>query len=160
MRGSFRRISCFASVGDIQKHAPIGTAAAFDDLGIVGERHSVARGEFHSLGIVALHEPFALTVVEATAFTSHGFGDQRARHLFRRDHTGGMKLHHLHIGERGAGTQGQGKSVTGIFITARRAASPESRMSSGRENHRVSQIDRSIAGLQVKCHRHRSTSLR
>jgi len=63
-----------------------------------------------------------------------------------------MELHHLHVGECGAGTQGQGKSVAGIFISSRRAAPPESRMSSGGQNHRVSEVDRSISGLQVERH--------
>ena len=64
-----------------------------------------------------------------------------------------MELNHFHIGEGDTGSEGERKSVTGIFVTARRAASPQSRVSTGRENDRVCEIRCAVAGLQVECHR-------
>ena len=65
--------------GDVERDGAVGEAAALVDLGLLGARDDVARGELHLVRRVLLHEALALGVVEVRALAAGALGDQEAR---------------------------------------------------------------------------------
>jgi hypothetical protein len=93
--------------GDVESHGAVGEAPALVDLGLLGARDYVARGELELVRRVLLHEALALGVVQVSAFAARALGDQKAVALER----GGVVLHHLHVHERRTRTVGERDAV-------------------------------------------------
>ena len=64
---------------DVERDRAVGEAAALVDLGLLGARDDVARGQLHLVGRVLLHEALALRVVEVRALAARALGDQQAQ---------------------------------------------------------------------------------
>ena len=86
---------------DVEGHGAVGEAAALVDLGLLGARDDVARGELHLVRRVALHEPLAVRVQQVGALAARALGDQEALAGERRR----VVLDHLHVHQRGAPTR-------------------------------------------------------
>ena len=125
-------------------------AAALGDLGVVRQRHAVARAELQALRVVALHEPLAERVVEAAAFAAHRLGDQRARRLLGGDHAGRVELDELHVHEPAARVEREAHAVAVVLVATRRAAPPDAGVAAGREHDGVGEVDGPLAGVQVE----------
>src|SRR4051795_10466171 len=97
--------------GDVEEDAlAVGPApASLVDLGLLGARDDVARGELHLVGRVVLHEPPALGVQEVGALAARALGDEEAVGLQRRR----VVLDHLHVHEPRADVVGLGDAVAG-----------------------------------------------
>ena len=95
--------------GDVERHRAVGEAAALVDLGLLGARDHVARGQLHLVGRVLLHEALALGVVELRALAAGALGDQQPEPGQR----GRVVLDHLHVHQRGADAVGHGDPVPG-----------------------------------------------
>ncbi len=67
------------------------------------------------LGDIVEHETLALLVPQHTAFAPHSFGHQDPAHAGWPDHAGGMKLHELHVLERGPGMVGERVAIPGVL---------------------------------------------
>ena len=98
-----------ADHGDVQRHGAVGEAATLVDLGLLGARDHVARGQLHLVGRVLLHEALALGVVEVGALAAGALGDQQPDPGQR----GGVVLDHLHVHQRCARVVGHGDPVAG-----------------------------------------------
>src|SRR4051794_25375640 len=96
-------------LGDVQRHGAVGEAAALVDLGLLGARDDVARGQLELVGRVALHEALALGVVEVRTLAARALGDQDPVARQR----GRVVLDHLHVHQRGADAVGLGDPVAG-----------------------------------------------
>ena len=96
-------------LGDVERHGPIGEAAALIDLGLLGARDDVARGELELVGRVPLHEALALGVQQPGALAAGALGDQQPVAGEGRR----VVLDHLHVLEPCADPVGLGDSVTG-----------------------------------------------
>src|SRR4051794_447413 len=84
-------------------------AAALVDLGLLGARDDVARGQLHLVGRVLLHEALALGVEQVGALAARALGDQEPVL-----HQGGrVVLDHLHVHQRRADAVGLGDAVAG-----------------------------------------------
>ena len=93
-----------------QMPEPLGAdAAALEDLGLLGARDDVARGELHLVGRVLLHEALALGVQQHRALAARALGDQEAVLDERRR----VVLDHLHVHQRRADPVGLGDPVAG-----------------------------------------------
>ena len=97
--------------GDVEVDAaPVGAdAAALVDLGLLGARDDVARGELHLVGRVLLHEALAVGVEQVRALAARALGDQDAVLDERRR----VVLDHLHVHQRRAGAVGLRDPVAG-----------------------------------------------
>src|SRR3954452_7881486 len=73
-------------------------AAALVDLGLLGARDDVARGELHLVRRVLLHEALAVRVEEVRALAARALGDEEAVLDERRR----VVLDHLHVHQRRA----------------------------------------------------------
>jgi hypothetical protein len=87
-----------AEVAQVEEHAAVD-AAAFEDLGPLGARDDVARGQFALVRGVLEHEAFAVFIEEVGALAARRLGEQHAV-LFER---GRMELDELHVHQRDAG---------------------------------------------------------
>ena len=67
-----------AEVAEVEHHVPVDPAALVD-LGLLGARDHVARGELHRVRRVALQEPLAVLVQQERAFAAAALGDQDRR---------------------------------------------------------------------------------
>jgi len=76
-----------------------------------GAGDDIARSEFLGFA-VTLHEALEIGVAQDAAFAAEGFGEEKAGSAFDGQ-GGGMELHELHIGERGASFVGDGDAVAG-----------------------------------------------
>ena len=94
---------------DVERHRAVVEAAALVDLGLLGARDHVARGQLHLVGRVLLHEALALGVVEMGALAAGALGDQESQARQR----GGVVLDHLHVHQRGADAVRHGDPVPG-----------------------------------------------
>src|SRR4029450_1169680 len=66
------------------------------------------------------HKTATFFVRENPAFTAHTFGYQDSHHTRRPDHSGGMKLHELHVDQFRASVISQRVAVAGVFPTVAR----------------------------------------
>ena len=80
-------------------------AAALVDLGLLGARDDVARGELHLVGRVLLHEALALGVEQVRALAAGALGDEEAV----LDQRGRVVLDHLHVHQRRADRRRPGR---------------------------------------------------
>ena len=101
--------ACAGRPGDVERHGAVGEPAALVDLGLLGARDHVARGQLHLVRRVLLHEALALGVVEVRALAAGALGDQQPDPGER----GGVVLDHLHVHQRGAGAVGHRDAVAG-----------------------------------------------
>ena len=100
-------MSSLLEVGDVEEDAAVRAAAALGDLGVVGERHPVARRQLEPLRVVSLHEPLAVGIQEPPALAPNCFCHERAGRLLGKDHPRRMELHELHVLHRAAGPKGE-----------------------------------------------------
>ena len=97
-----------AEVGEVEQHAAVH-AAALVDLGLLGARHHIARGELELVGGVLLHEPLALGVEQPCALAPGALGDEQAvAGECRR-----VVLDHLHVHQLGPDAVGLSDAVPG-----------------------------------------------
>ena len=96
-------------LGDVERDGAVGEAAALVDLGLLGARDDVARGELELVGRVLLHEALALGVVEVRALAARALGDEDPVARQR----GRVVLDHLHVHQRGADAVGLRDPVAG-----------------------------------------------
>ena len=89
-------------LGDVERHRAVGEAAALVDLGLLGPRHHVARGQLELVGRVALHEALAVGVVEVRPLAARALRDQDPVARQRRR----VVLDHLHVHQRRADAVG------------------------------------------------------
>jgi hypothetical protein len=89
-------------LGDVERDGAVGEAAALVDLGLLGARDDVARGELELVGRVLLHEALALGVVEVRALAAGALRDEDPVPGQR----GRVVLDHLHVHQRGADAVG------------------------------------------------------
>ena len=96
--------------GDVEEDAgaALADAAALVDLGLLGARDDVARGQLHLVGRVLLHEALAVGVEQMRALAAGALGDEEAVLGQRRR----VVLDHLHVHQRGAGPEGLRDAVT------------------------------------------------
>ena len=104
-------------------------AAALVDLGLLGARDHVARGELQLVGRVALEEALARGVEQPRALAARALGDQDPVARKRRR----VELHHLHVLQRRADPERQRHPVAGHDQRVRgrlvsRPAPPEARI--------------------------------
>ena len=118
-------------------------------LAVVGAGHDVAGVQLHVLGRVALHEPLALSVVEATTFAPDRLGYEHAGHLLWLYHPGGVKLDELHVSQRRPGLVGQGHRIPGVLAGARGAALVQRGQSAGGEYDGPCTEEQAPTGVQV-----------
>jgi hypothetical protein len=135
---------------DVEEDPAVRAAPALDDLGVARERHPVARAELEALRVVALHVPLAERVVEAPAFAPHGFGDERPGRLLGHDDPGRVELHELHVHQPAARIERQSHAVAVVLVATRRASAPDAGVTAGREDDRVGEVDRPLAGVEVE----------
>ena len=95
--------------GDVERDGAVGEAAALVDLGLLGARDDVARGELHLVRRVRLHEALALGVEQVRALAAGALGDQKALARQRRR----VVLDHLHVHQRRPGAVGHRDPVAG-----------------------------------------------
>src|SRR5690606_29935515 len=124
-------------VRDIQPNPALGGAAPGGDLGVGGQGDPVAGGQFHALGIVALHEAFAQGVGQDPAFAAGRLGDQGPGHRFGFDDARGVELDELGIAQPGTGLHGQAEGVAGVLVAPRAAAPPDAGVAAGGQDDRV-----------------------
>ena len=105
-------------MGDVEPDAAVLRAPALGDLRVRGERDPVAGGQFHPLGIVALHEPLAEGVAEDAALTAGGFGDERARCVLGFEDARGVELDEFGVAEPAAGFDGEAEGIARVLIAA------------------------------------------
>src|SRR6202022_4439323 len=110
---------------NVQEHATVGAAAALDDLGVDGQRDSIARAQLHARRVIARHEPLVVLVVEMAAFAADRLGHERAGDLFRHHHAGWMELNQFHVHQAAAGPEREEHALAIVFVTAPGAAPPE-----------------------------------
>ena len=96
-------------LGDVERDRAVGEAAALVDLGLLGARDDVARGQLELVGRVLLHEALALGVVEVRALAARALGDEDPVPGQR----GRVVLDHLHVHQRGADAVGLRDPVAG-----------------------------------------------
>ena len=96
--------------GDVEEDAAaaLADAAALVDLGLLGARDDVARGQLHLVGRVLLHEALAVGVEQVRALAAGALGDEEAVLGQRRR----VVLDHLHVHQRRAGPVGLRDAVT------------------------------------------------
>ncbi len=123
------------------------------DLGVVGQRHTVTRRQFHALGIVARHKALARAVEQPSAFATYRLGHQRAFQLSRPNHPGRMELHQLHVRQRSADAERERHTVAGVFAPTRRRTLINMNMTTGGQNHRASMDDNLLGILQLETKR-------
>ena len=127
---------------DVERDGAVGEAATLVDLGLLGARDDVARGELHLVRRVLLHEALAQRVVEVGALAARALGDQQPVPGERRR----VVLDHLHVHQRRAhavclrdavtrADQGVGRGVEALAVAA------------GREDHglRAEQLHGAVA---------------
>ena len=84
-------------------------AFAFSDVLFHPARHDVARRELFFLRLVVGHETMTVDIAQQTAVAAGALGEQNSRRKGRRR----MKLHRLHIAERGdAGLQSDSRGYS------------------------------------------------
>ena len=127
-------------LGDVQRDRAVREAAALVDLGLLGARDDVARGELHLVGRVLLHEALALGVVEVRALAAGALGDEDPVPGQR----GRVVLDHLHVHQRGADAvglrdpvAGADERVGGRLEALAGAAGGEDRRLGGEQLHRA-----------------------
>ena len=67
----------------------------------------VRRLRFVVVGDAVEHEPLAVAVFQHTPLATHAFRHENAAHTRRPNHSGRVKLHKLHVLERGTGVIGE-----------------------------------------------------
>ena len=97
------------NLGDVERDGAVGEPAALVDLGLLGPRDDVARGELELVRRVLLHEPVALGVEQPGALAAGALGDQQAVAGERRR----VVLDHLHVHQLRADPVGLGDPVAG-----------------------------------------------
>ena len=129
---------------DVEGDGAVGEAAALVDLGLLGARDDVARGELHLVRRVALHEALALGVQEVGALAACALRDQEALARER----GRVVLDHLHVHERGADPVGHRDPVAGADEGVR-GRPPDLAVSAGRQDHvlRLEELHRAVANV-------------
>ena len=125
-------------------------AASLGDLGVVRQRHAVARAELEPLRVVALHEALAERVVEPPALAAHRLGHQRARRLLGEDHPGRVELDELHVHQPAARVERQAHAVAVVLVAARRAPPPDAGVAARRQDDGVGEVDGPLARVQVE----------
>ena len=135
-------------LGDVERDGAVGEAAALVDLGLLGARDDVARGQLHLVRRVLLHEALALGVVEVRALAAGALGDQQAVARER----GRVVLDHLHVHQRGADAVGHRDAVAGADQRVRRRV-VDLPVAAGREDHglRLEQLDLAVADVEARC---------
>ena len=124
-------------VRDVQPDAAVRGAAALLDLGVAGERHAVAGGQLHALGVVARHEALAEAVAQDAALAARRLADQGAGRALGLDDARGVELHELGVAQPAAGLDGEPERVAGVLVAARRGAPPDAVVAAGGEDDRV-----------------------
>jgi hypothetical protein len=64
-------------LGDIERDGAVGEPAALVDLGLLGARDDIARGQLDLVGGIGLHEPLALGVQQPGTLAASALGDQQ-----------------------------------------------------------------------------------
>ena len=119
-------------------------SASFADLEVDRAGHDVARGKVLDRRRVALHEPLAGRVSEDPPLAARGLGQQDADAV----DAGRMELEELHVLERQAATQDDGRAVAGQRVRVR--GHPEDApVPAGREEHGLGVEDVQLAGRQL-----------
>src|SRR3954454_3389491 len=97
--------------GDVEVDADAAgaDAAALVDLGLLGARDHVARGQLHLVGRVLLHEALAVAVEQMGALAAGALGDEEPV----LDQRGRVVLDHLHVHQRRADPVGLRDAVAG-----------------------------------------------
>ena len=119
---------------DVQPHPSAGSAAALLDLGVGGQCDPIAGGQFHPLGVITFHEALTEVVAQDSALAASRLGYQCARGVLWLDQPGRMELDELRIADPPARLERQTERVTGVFVAARRRASPDPGMPTGSED--------------------------
>jgi hypothetical protein len=88
------------------------------EFAVDGARNDVARRQIGHF-VVAAHEGIARARAQPAAFAAHRLGDQE-RALLGVEEARRMKLHELHVGERGARAVRHGHPVSGRDVRIRR----------------------------------------
>jgi hypothetical protein len=112
-----RQDEVLAGVRDVEEHPAVGTTSSFGDLAVVGQRHSIARAQFHALRVVAGHEALAMDVVETATLAPYGLGDEDAGRILGGDHAGRVELDQLHVHQASPGFKGEGHGLTEVLVT-------------------------------------------
>jgi len=92
----------------------------------------IARSELLGF-VVALHKAFEMDIAEDAAFAAECFAEKKARGAFEGE-GGGMELDEFHVGEDGAGFEGDGHAVAGGDIGIGGFAVKLAESASGKEN--------------------------
>ena len=90
---------------------------AGDDAGdpAVGLLLGLGELALEHVGDRAEHEPLAVLVLEHAALAADALGDQGPADAGRPDHPGRVELDELHVDQVGAGPEGHGVAVGGVF---------------------------------------------
>ena len=92
---------------------PFFTAAAtFEDLQHHRASNNITTRQIFRVGRIALHKALAIFVDQVATLTATPFGDKRAGTI----NAGRMKLPHLHILHRNAGSQPHADTVAGVDV--------------------------------------------
>ena len=114
------------------------------ELGLLSAGHHVPRGQFHHVGGIALHEPFAVLVQQVGALATGGFGYQHAAARQSR----WVVLDHLHVHQLGPSVVSQGHAVPsddqGVGAGLEQAA-----QTAGAKDHRLGPDDEDLPGAYL-----------
>lgn len=146
-------------MADVQKDTAIFAATPFDDLRVICQRYTVTRRKLKPLRVIAFHVTLARGVAQDAALAAHGFGDQRASHVFGNDHARRVKLHKFHVGKLAARLKRQVKRIARIFVTARRATPPQPGMAPCRQDYGVGLVDGAFTRVDVESQRAKANAV-
>ena len=129
-----------AEVAQIEEDGAVDAAAGLD-LGGLGARDDVARGELERVRGVALHEALALLVDQVATLAAAALGDEDPARVHRRR----VELHELHVLQRQPGAERHRHAVAGAGVRVRRRPEDPADAAGG-EDHRLAgeQLDAAV----------------
>ncbi len=146
---NWRRTLSGAEMAHAEVHAAVRRGSSRPHFGVDRARNDVARRAL-AARVVTLHEALAVTVREvasgaAQPFLQHGAGHARVR---AGEEAGRMELHHLHVAQRQAETQGHREAVAAL-VARRCVVAVHRRAAAGGEQHRFRLHENVVAGADV-----------
>lgn len=124
-------------MGQVGPHTAAPGATTLPDL-CVGRLCDLVRAdEFHSLGVVARHEPLAEVVEQNSALAACRVVEEHVGRGSGPDQPERVELHQFGTAQSGAGLDGEAEGVAGVLMAARGGTPPNAHVASGREDHGV-----------------------
>ncbi len=132
-----------AEVAQVEEDRAVDAAAGLD-LGGLGTRNDVARGELERVRGVALHEALALLVDQIATLAAAALGDEDPARVHRRR----VELHELHVLQRQPGAERHRHAVAGAGVGVRRRPEDPADAAGG-EDHRLAGQELDAAVHQI-----------